>query len=89
MKATYDREADALYVYVAPDRGPIARTVRMTDDVMVDIDADGQIVGVEVLHAAAMPDLAGTLAQFKITFRDIEMTFIGEAAGLPTMPLKS
>jgi hypothetical protein len=31
----------------------------------------------------------GTLAQFKITFRDIEMTFIGEAAGLPTMPLKS
>jgi uncharacterized protein YuzE len=59
MKATYDREADALYVYVAPDRGPIARTVRMTDDVMVDIDADGQIVGVEVLHAAAMPDLAG------------------------------
>jgi uncharacterized protein YuzE len=86
MKATYDREADALYVYVHPERGPNARTVPATDDVMVDQSADGQLVGVEVLDAAAQPDLAGTLAQFHITFRDIEMTFIGvETPGLPKL----
>lgn len=87
MKATYDRQADALYVHVAPERGPIARTVQTTNDLMVDVNADGQVVGVEVLHAAAPRfDLARTLAQFKVDLRDLEISLIGaETVGLPAL----
>lgn len=45
MMVTYDTEADATYVQVADGR--VATTVDVTDLVMVDLDAHGQLLGVE------------------------------------------
>lgn len=48
---TYDEEADALYVLLAPEpEVAIERTVELGDRLHVDLDAQGQPVGVEILY---------------------------------------
>lgn len=46
-QATYDPEADAIYVTLADGR--IKRTRRIKAVVMADYDEDGNVLGVEVL----------------------------------------
>lgn len=46
-RATYDAEANAWYVYLTD--APIVRQQRLSDDVILDVDAEGNVVGVEVL----------------------------------------
>lgn len=43
----YDHDADALYYRLSGKQ--VAKTVSFGDRVMVDVDADGQAVGIEVL----------------------------------------
>jgi uncharacterized protein YuzE len=51
LRVTYDPEADAAYLYltgsVAP--GAVSRTVEATEDINLDFDKDGRLVGVELL----------------------------------------
>ena len=53
IRLTYDREADAAYLYlkeIAP--GEVKRTVfveKLGDDIALDLDADGRVVGIEFL----------------------------------------
>ncbi len=59
LRATYDPEADAAYVYLSdfiPDGG-LARTPtcddpELRDGIFLDVNHDGQVVGVELLGAA-------------------------------------
>lgn len=53
----YDREADAVYIAVHPERS-VARQLEVTPDIIVDQDGDGATVGVEVLHPSANLALA-------------------------------
>jgi uncharacterized protein YuzE len=85
MNATYDRQADGIYVYLAPDRGPIVRTDVLTSDVMVDLNAADELVGIEILRVGAIPDLAGLLAQFGVSLPEVEFTWI--SAGIPQLPV--
>jgi YD repeat-containing protein len=48
--ATYDPEADAVYFYVGD--GKIADTREAAPNVMFDYDAEGRLVGIEVLGAS-------------------------------------
>ena len=48
VDVTYDPEARAYYVYLA--RRPVAQTLQVNDCVLVDVDADGSAVGLEVLR---------------------------------------
>ena len=41
---------DAAYLYLK-EGGKAARTVTATDDVALDFDADGRLIGIEVLDA--------------------------------------
>jgi uncharacterized protein YuzE len=50
MKATYDAAARAHYVHLT--ERPVSRTVELSDSVMVDLDENGDVVGVEVLEHA-------------------------------------
>lgn len=45
-----DYVAHAAYYKVLPDDVTIRGQVRLADDLIVDVDEEGQIVGVEVLH---------------------------------------
>jgi uncharacterized protein YuzE len=49
MQTTYDPKADAFYARFAPDDTKIAETKEVAPGVMIDLDASGQLVGVEVL----------------------------------------
>ncbi len=57
--ATYDREADAVYLHLqaAIEPDDVARTVPVSwrgdgPDVLLELDAGGRLLGLEVLHAA-------------------------------------
>jgi uncharacterized protein YuzE len=52
MKVTYDPQADAFYARFAPEETTIANTVEAAPNVMLDLDAQGELVGIEVLGVA-------------------------------------
>jgi uncharacterized protein YuzE len=54
---TYSERADALYIRLR--EGKIARTRSLDDLRMVDLDENGEPLGVELLHASAGVDLRG------------------------------
>lgn len=49
MRTSYDPEADAFYARFAPDGTPITETTEVAPGVMIDLDINGQLVGIEVL----------------------------------------
>ena len=51
MKIEYSKGADALYVYFR--EAEVAQSREVQEGVVVDFDADGQLVGIEVLDASA------------------------------------
>lgn len=52
MRTSHDPEADAFYVRFAPDGVAIEGTEETAPGVMIDFDADGGVVGIEVLNAS-------------------------------------
>ena len=52
MRVTYDRDADAMYIYLTEK--VVAKTVTVSSRVMVDLDEDGNLRGVEVLFASKL-----------------------------------
>lgn len=50
MKTTYDPEADALYVRFSET--PVVESEEVSAGVVLDLDADGRIVAIEVLDAS-------------------------------------
>ena len=53
MKMTYDREADALYIRLREATEQVEVT-QLSKDVACDIDAEGRVVGIEILNASAL-----------------------------------
>jgi uncharacterized protein YuzE len=56
MRTTFDAVADAMYIYLTEK--PVDRTVRVSSRVAVDLDAEGNLRGIEVLFVSQA--LAGT-----------------------------
>ena len=56
MRITYDPRADAVYFYLAK-RADQPDTHVVNDDVYIDFDAQGRLVGLEVLDASKRLDL--------------------------------
>lgn len=51
MKFEYDPEANAAYLQI--NEGEVADTREIADNLFVDLDADGQVLGVEILSLRA------------------------------------
>ncbi len=47
MKIEYDKEADALYIYI--QEKTVHRTKEIEDGILVDFDADKRLIGLEIL----------------------------------------
>lgn len=56
MKLHYDAETDSLYIDLA-DR-PSVDSSEVADGVVLDFDATGQLVGIDIDHASSRVDLA-------------------------------
>lgn len=48
MKITYDKEADALYIKLTEK--DIVESEEIADNIVIDFDAENNIVGIEVLY---------------------------------------
>lgn len=51
MKIQYDKLADAMYLYLR--KGKVKKTIRMKDRLIVDVDKDGKILGIEILGVSS------------------------------------
>lgn len=49
MKIEYDKEADAVYIYLQQKKS--AKTIELSELVKVDLDEEGKLIGIEVLNA--------------------------------------
>jgi uncharacterized protein YuzE len=69
MRITYDPEADALYI--AFQKATVAETHQVNDDIAVDLDEQGHIVGLEVLFASQQIPRSEL---FSLVFEDLTQT---------------
>lgn len=55
MRVDHDEEVDAAYITLAEIRaGDVTTTVTVTDSINLDFDADGKLVGIEILAARTL-----------------------------------
>ena len=54
MKFEYDKEVDAAYIYLKYpiEDGEAARTIELNDNIRIDFDKKGKILGMEILDAS-------------------------------------
>ncbi len=58
MKLTYDKEVDTAYIYMQyPIKDGECKTTKEIDEnIIVDFNAEGKIIGVEILNASKVLD---------------------------------
>lgn len=49
MRIEYDREADAVYIYLQEKE--VSKTIELSHGVNIDLDAQNRLIGIEVLDA--------------------------------------
>jgi uncharacterized protein YuzE len=56
MKVTYDKEADAAYIYLKDriEKGDVKSTVSMNENIILDFDSDKKLIGIEILSASTV-----------------------------------
>jgi len=59
MNTKYDKIADALYMRF--NKGKIAKTLRLDDRIIIDLDSKSNILGIELLNAKSQ--LAPTITK--------------------------
>ena len=54
MKFEYDKEVDAGYIYVADDidNGEAVKTIQLNDNIILDFEKNGKLLGIEILDAS-------------------------------------
>lgn len=59
MKIEYSQDADALYITLKEN--DIAESDEVTDDIIMDYDENGNVVGIEILWASEKADISQLL----------------------------
>jgi hypothetical protein len=62
MRTSYDPEADAMFVWFAPEGTKSSDTREVAPGILLDLDANGNVIGIEVMNVrdrvAERPELA-------------------------------
>ncbi|MDP2868237.1 MAG: DUF2283 domain-containing protein [Methyloversatilis sp.] len=69
MRLSYDPQTDSLYIHLV-DR-PSADSNEVAQDVVLDFDAAGGIVGIDVQHASQHADISRLLVS-RLPFNQLE-----------------
>ena len=64
MRLTYDPDADALTLRMTD--APVESSEEVAPNVVLDFDAEGRVVGVEVLFVSTLPDANPMELAFKV-----------------------
>lgn len=73
VKIEYSKTADALYVYFK--QGEVARSKEVEEGVVVDLDAEGHVVGIEVLDASSR---IGVQDLVNVTIENLPLEMVAE-----------
>ena len=66
MKITYDKIANAAYLYLKKAQ-KVTKTLPVSDDIIIDLDAKGGVLGIEILNASKNIDVNDlSTADFKL-----------------------
>jgi uncharacterized protein YuzE len=89
MRLEYDLDVGALYIVLTDS--PIARTREAGDNANVDLDASGDVVGIEVISAAHRWPLAQILDDYAIDRADAAQlrAYFMPGAQVRRMPLET
>lgn len=74
MKIEYSKTADALYVYFK--QGEVAKSKEVEEGVVVDLDADGHLIGIEVLDASSRIGIQGLV---NVTIENLPLEMVVES----------
>ena len=69
MRLSYDPTTDSLYIHLA--ERPSADSDEVTDGVVLDYDASGALVGIDVQHTSKRADLE-RLSVSRLPLRDLD-----------------
>ena len=85
IRQTYDLDADALYITVTDAR--VARTVEIDRGTLVDVDAAGGVVGIEVISPERSWPIGEILSRFTFTEKDADQlkAYFAGIGGTPQM----
>jgi uncharacterized protein YuzE len=61
MKINYDKIADSIYINI--QKGKITKTQKVNENMVVDLDRDGGVIGVEFLSASSFNSTTKTLEE--------------------------
>jgi len=53
ISTSYDAEADAMYVRIAPTGAAVSDTRELEPGVILDLDSGGRLIGIEILGVRA------------------------------------
>lgn len=83
MHYTYDPQADALYIYLRED-APVSKTFQFDGQRNVDVDAQGDAVGIEVLSPGSSFPIEDLITRFNLSgFKD----FLESVSTTPFKPV--
>lgn len=86
MRLSYDTEADALAIFL--EVGVVDRTIEVETGTMVDVDAGGRALTIEVLRPARPWPLEDLLSRFELAESDRDV--ISELArGVPQFDVRA
>jgi uncharacterized protein YuzE len=83
MKIEYDSEADALYIYFCEPGRKVAETVTIKPGVHVDFDAEGKIMGLEILSASKVKNQLNKDSQYCSQEKSYTLLFCSDLKGFP------
>ncbi|PIP30168.1 hypothetical protein COX26_00125 [Candidatus Jorgensenbacteria bacterium CG23_combo_of_CG06-09_8_20_14_all_54_14] len=64
MRIEYDKEAQASYIYVR--KGKPAKTIKLMDSLLVDLDKKNNLVGIEILGPVPAKERGRVRTNFKV-----------------------
>lgn len=73
VKAKFDATADAAYYQIADEGGSVAATDEIDPGTFVDLDVDGNVVGIEVLGLQRQWPVDEILARYSLNDEDRAM----------------
>jgi uncharacterized protein YuzE len=76
MRAKYDPEVDILYLRLS--EAPVTESESVEPNLVVDRDAEGRVVGIEVLWVSSLPDANPMAITFEIARREPEDTLAAQ-----------